>query len=108
MRFPGSLRLSASLALALALMGGAPGRCQAQQRDLYNTVNVAAAAFIYPDSFRSYVDSTGARGFRSMRVAGAWRLKCWQCAPDTIDIDTNPPDAPLYLPIARSSCARAM
>ena len=62
----------------------------AAQRVLYNTVNAGSQEFIYPASFQAYVDSSWDHGFRKLRVSGVWWLRCLQCAPDIIDINTNP------------------
>src|SRR5215470_4793962 len=81
-----SYRVAALVAVTLLH----PVPAHATPRELVNSVNVASAAFIYPDSFRAYVDSTQGRGFQTLRVGGAWRMKCYQCAPDTLDFDTEP------------------
>ena len=73
------------------LIAGTLGRpAEAARRRFFNTVNATSAAFLYQSQFEAYVDSMAACGIGSLRVAGQWRLKCHQCAPDTMDVNTNP------------------
>lgn len=87
MRLSISARGILGFVCAVALYAAAAPPVPAAPRTLVNTVGAGVVTFIYSDSFRVYVDSTYARGFREIRLSGDWRLVCWQCTPDTIDIE---------------------
>ena len=78
------------LLLLFVLAAVVPAPAAALRRRFFDTVNAGSAVFIYANQFHDYVDSTYAHGIRGLRVAGQWRMKCWQCAPDTLDFDTEP------------------
>lgn len=85
---PRHLRSLVTLLPLLALL--APGPATAVRRQLLNTVSATSAAFIDLGEYQAYVDTVHARGISRLRVAGVWRMKCYLCAPDTIEFNTNP------------------
>src|SRR5437879_4365918 len=60
------------------------------QRLFSNVVNVGSAAFLFQDQFKAYIDAISANGIGTLRVYGAWREFCHQCAPQEIDFNTEP------------------
>jgi hypothetical protein len=86
----GLQRFTALLLAAMALVTASAGPAEAGRRRFFDTVNAGSGAFIDPNEYRAYVDTVYAHGIRGLRIAGQWRMKCWQCAPDTLDFDTEP------------------
>lgn len=76
------------LAVAGTLLAAGPAH--SARRVLLNSVNPGGGTFLYPSEFQAYTDTMFAHGFRTVKLGGEWGLKCWQCAPDTLEFDTEP------------------
>jgi Beta-galactosidase len=55
-----------------------------------NVVNVGSPEFLFLDQFKAYIDAISAIGIRTLRVSGAWREFCHECAPQEFELNTEP------------------